>query len=172
MKTTPKVDSKPTESNQSSSHPEKAEIADFAIAPEREICWDVMERRLAILEQPELVYQVGSALPALLFVVNWEGSSVASQPLPYSQIAEALSCSLSTVKKWMADLEGLELVHRNSCGKAGVVIELVGDALGESADLRRVRELVKSLQQQVASIRQVLDSSLAATMDNLNKLAS
>ena len=152
--------------------PHKGGNSNFANQAVHEIRWDAMERRLAILEQPELVHRVGNAIPALLFAVDRAAGASASRPLQYIQIAKELGCSLSTVKKWMADLEGLELVHRNSCGKAGVVIELVGDALGESADLRRVRELVKSLQQQVGSIRQVLDSSLAATMDNLNKLAS
>jgi len=131
-----------------------------------------MEHRLAILEQPELVHRAGNALPALLFIMDRFAGSDASQPVQYIEIAKKLGCSLSTVKKWIADLEGHELVRRTSCGKSGVILELLSDALGESADLRRVRELVKSLLQQVASIRQVLDSSLAATMASLNKLDS
>jgi len=77
-----------------------------------------MECRLAVLERPDLVQRVGTALPALLFVIDREFRTGQPQPLQYRQIAEELSCGLSTIKKWMGDVEALGLVARRSCGNS------------------------------------------------------
>ena len=146
-------------------------IADCATSDVQEICWDAMERRLAILKQADLICRVGNALPALLFVAITATGPSASRPVKYARVAKELGCSLSTAKNWVADLEEQELVRRTSCGKSGVILEPMGDALRQSEDIRRVRDLVADLKQQVASVRQVLNTSLAVTIESLNKIA-
>lgn len=136
---------------------------DASVAP---FDWGRMERLQAIFENPEVLTNAGTALPLLLHLAT----EPSKEPLHYQVMADIFSCSLSSIKAWSGHLETQGLIRKTSCGKAGFLLELIPEAIGSSESIRRIREQIDLLRDQLNSIRQVVEGSFSTAVVGLENL--